>query len=235
MPTDAEVSGLNLQLTPVENLIFDGLQRSFLRVFKTPAVWSTSTDKVKAIASLFNGHPIRYPYAVLSLSSTSEAVDRFNVSNTARRGTTVVVSSDQKRSFRVQFIPVDFEVSVEFYSNSYQNLLTFSNEWLFARRLGWLKFEVAYGSKSFSIGIEQEPNLSIPQREADPNESQEYLLTTILKIVGHISYATLIEGQIKDTVSVSTSIIDNSSSAVVWSFIRSPDLSMPIPSVSQRN
>jgi hypothetical protein len=173
---------------------------------------------------------------LLTLTSVAESTDRFNTQSTARRGKIAVVSTDAKRSYRVHFLPTTFDISVEFVSNDYSQVLTFANEWLFARRNGWLKFEIAYGSTNFSISAEGEPQVSIPIREADPDNVSEYVVTSQLKLDGFISYGTLIEGQIADTIQVDGALPEGTT---VWSFTGSKDNAIqqdysPIIPVNQR-
>jgi hypothetical protein len=198
--TSSEISGLNKDVVPVERLIFDGLQRSFLRVFKTPSVWVTSTDKVKAVSRLFDGKPVSYPYVCLTLNSSTTSEDRQNSHATARRGMTTTISTDSRRLYRVHFLPEVFEIGVELMTNNYEDLLRFNNSWKFARRLGHLKFEAAYGSLSFGVGVDQDATVTFPLRTAEPDEVQEYVLITTLNVLGYISRPTLLEGQVADTV-----------------------------------
>lgn len=218
MATVAETSGLNLELEPVENLIFEGLQNNILRVFKSPAVWNKTTADAPAIKSLFQGSKPQYPYCLLKLRSWSESADRQNTQSSARRGVTSVVTSDRKRAYKVHFIPTDFSVEVKFFSQDYAKVLDLSNKWLFARRLGWLKFETVYGNTVFTVGTEMSAELEIPDRDASLEENSEFVITTTLVVKGYISLATLIEQQVADTIEVSLGTHDQSQQNVVWKF-----------------
>jgi hypothetical protein len=113
----------------------------------------------------------------------------------------VVVSDDQKRSFRVKLIPTDFQVAIEFVTNSQREVRKFVNSWLFARQSGWLNFNVQYGhGLDFSIRSELESSVQIPVREADLANVQEYLLTATLTLQAFSSYPVLQEQQIADTI-----------------------------------
>ncbi len=220
--SQSELSGLNQELVPVERLIFDGLQRSFLRVFKTPSVWVTSSDKVHAAARLFGGKPVVYPYVFLTLNSSATSEERQNNLVAARRGMVATVSTDTKRYYRVSFLPEDFEVGVEFVSNKHADLLKFNNTWKFARKLGWLKFEVAYGSVSFGVSSLLEPNVSFPLRTAEPDEVQEYVMSTSLTIQGYLTNPILLEGQVVDSLDINAEL-DDGKNTTVWSLKTSRD------------
>ena len=216
MTSQSELSGLNLELVPVERLILDGLQRSFLRVFKTPSVWVTSSDEVKAVARLFEGKPVTYPYATLRLGSQTESETRQAPNATSRRGLPAVITTNNKRYYRVHFLPMDFQVTSRLVTNSFQDLMKFSNSWMFARRNGNLKYEVAYGNVSFGIHLDLEQTITFPQREADPDNVQEYIMESNLTVQGFISDPILLEGMIIDTVIASTDLDLGNNPKVFW-------------------
>lgn len=170
---------------------------------------------------MFNGKPVAYPYAYLTLNTLAGAEDRQNASSTARRGLMGTVSTDSKRYFKVHFMPADFEVGIELVTNRYEDLLRYGNTWMFARRRGWLKFEVAYGSASFGVGVDMDPSVAYPQREADPEGVQEYVMSASLAVRGYISDPVLVEGQVKDTVMSAGSLA--SEADTMWSFANSRD------------
>lgn len=204
--SESQASGLNLELDPVEKFIFSGLQQSCLRIFQAPAVWCTSTDKVKAIQAIFKNGKVKYPYIFLMLDTLTESEERGNSKASALRGLPAVLSTDMRRDYRVQYAQVDFRISLEFVTNDYAELLRFANRWMFARKLGHLKFQVAYGSLSFGINSILDNSLEIPKREADATNITEYVLTTGLLMHGYMTNPVLLEGQIKDTVEITTSI-----------------------------
>jgi hypothetical protein len=133
------------------------------------------------------------------------------------------VSSDTKRFYRVHFMPEDFEIGVELVTNRYEDLLRFNNTWKFARKRGWLKFEVAYGSASFGIGVNMDQSVTFPQRPADPDEVQEYVMSATLEVGGYISDPVLLEGQVKDTIQVDAVLGKSdgtSDGSAIWSFTK---------------
>jgi hypothetical protein len=204
--TDAELSGLNLKLDPVEKIIFSGIQQSCMRVFRAPTVWATSTDKIQAVNRLFNNGRVSYPYMTLQLNSVTSAEGRGNNRHTAMKGEHVVISDDNRRSFRLTFLPVDFQIEVEFVSQTHEDTLRFTSDWMFARQLGFLKFEAAYGRTSFGVGIEMDSTVTIPLRDGDADTMTTYTLNTMFTVQGFMSRATLLEGQIITDVTSVTSV-----------------------------
>lgn len=198
------ISGTPIRLDTVDKFIFDGLQSSMLKVFNTPTVWSTSTDKVKALEKLFpnKNAPLVYPYAILSLLSWERAEDRGSLRHASMRGTRISVGNDEKSLLQVRFLPVNFTISLEWYSNSFLNVNDFGRRWLFAAMRGQLNFQVDYGDSNFDIKVVPAYDLTFPKREADPDNIQEYVVETTLIVQGFISEAEPISHPVIDTVLV---------------------------------
>lgn len=223
--SDAAKSGLNLTLDPIEKFIFDGLQTRFIEVFEAKAIWVTSTDKTKLLQKLF-GTPaagatetnIQYPYAFLTLGSVapSEARGSIKALNLyGVRGT--ILTDDQKRGYRIKLSPIDFSVTIEYVTNNYKDVLNYTNKWTFARTNGWLRFNVNYGGTMFSIAMDLDGTVQIPQRDADLANPQEYVITTTLTMQGYMSFATLMEQQIVDTVQINT-VLGAEGTTTTWDF-----------------
>jgi len=221
--SEAAVSGLNLNLDPIERYIFDGFQQRFLNVFGCRSVWTSASDEIQALKRIFQDGSKSYPYAFFNLNTWTESTERGNTFMASRRGQLAVLSSDQLRGFRVSYIPVDFQISIKFVTNDFKEVIKYASRWLFARRKGWLKFDVTYGKVHFSVSVVPSESISFPLREADPENVTEYMVTTDLIIVGYISDPTLIEQQIADTIEVTGLMQDGPTSAgtEVWSFRRS--------------
>lgn len=223
--TEAAKSGLNLTLEPIEEFVFKGLQQKISRVFETQTVWVTANDKVKTLQRMFgsenqegNDVKVKYPYTFLTLGSVTESVDRGNTRASAMRGlSNVVPSTDGKRTFRVQYIPTDFSVSIEFVTNNFAQVKSFANRWLFAKKLGWFNFNVSYGRGSFSVSVSPEGSVQIPQREAELDTPAEYTVQASLTIGGYISLSTLVEQQVTNSLEIDFTLPQENT--VVWSYV----------------
>lgn len=220
--SQAAVSGLNLNLDPIQKFIFDGFQQRFLSVFGARSVWTSSTDKVQSLRRLFADGSKTYPYAFFVLSSWTEATDRGNTNMHARHGHLVSVSSDQLRGYRMHLIPVDMQVTVEFVTNDFKDVLKYATNWMFARRLGRLKFDISYGMTQFGVSVVPSESIQFPLREADPDNVSEYVATSDLVINGFVSDPTLIEQQIADTIQLDGKLQENLPAGTeIWSIRRS--------------
>lgn len=217
--------GLNLKLDPIETFIFSGLQQRFLEVFEAKSIWVTSSDKAKLLQKLFgtsgssaNDLQVTYPYAFLTLGTVAVAENRQSRKALGLYGLqTAVITDDAKRAYRVKVAPVDFTVSVEFVTNNYQDVLRYVNTWIFARDNGWLKFNIQYGQALASVSLDMDSSLSIPQREADLSNVQDYTVASTLVIQGYMSFPVLMEQQLVDTV-VTTTEIGSDVSSATWAF-----------------
>ncbi len=214
-------NGLPMRLDTVDRFIFDGLQSRFFDVFNTPSVWVTATDKVKTLDKLFGerNEKVSYPYVFLKLNAWELAEDRMNLRAGTLRGTRVSISNDEKSTIEMRYLPVNFQVAVELTTNNFRDLLDFGRRWLLSSKKGALNFQVEYGQTRFDIRVMPDPNISFPQREADPENVQEYLAEMNLTIQGFISEAEPVEQAVIDTVGMSMSAqIDKETPDVFWSF-----------------
>lgn len=225
--TTAAKSGINLKLDPVEKFIFSGLQERALEVFEAKSIWATSTDKTKLIQRLFGTQAsgstetkVTYPYMVFILGTVTQSETRGSLKAQLMKGlqTAIQTDNDEKRTFRVKILPIDFSVSVEYCTNNFQDVLKYANTWMFARANGWLNFNVRYGEAVLSSKADLDSSVTIPQRDSDLNNVQEYVVTSNLTLQGHMSFGVLQEQQIVDTVLVSEALVPKGSTTTQWSF-----------------
>ena len=216
------VNGSPLRLDPLDNYIYAGLQQQFLSLFNTKTIWTTSTDKIKAIEKLFadNEKKVTYPYAFLMLDSWTKSEDRGNRRASSIRGTRVSITNDSKASQNVRFLPVDFSIEVEWFTNSFKEVTQFGRLWMFVQERGSLNFQVAYGQSTFDIKVIPDSSITFPKREADPDNVQEYMVTTRLLMQGYISEENAFEQPVVDTLEINTML--KGENAVVWSYKTPP-------------
>lgn len=221
--SEAAKAGLNQTVAPVEDFVLAGVQQRILTVFDAKALWTTSEDKIKAKEQLFKGEGRKYPHAYLILTSMQRASDRMNTRWTSLRGAPVTVTTDQKHSFRASFLPTDFQVSLEYVTNSAEQMRQFANSWLFAAQQGLMKFSIEYGRIKFDVGAELTDSVQFPLRNASPDEAQEYLVSTEMKILGYISTPVLQRHDTIDTVVIEGQVGAGAKDdgTVAWTFKRS--------------
>ena len=193
-------TSLNKRLAPVETLMFDGIAQRVQRVTGVPTFWDSAGDGVQVLKR--SGTSVRYPYITLTHESTQEATDRGNSHVSSHRGKHSLISDDQRRAFKVMFLPADFHIKFQYFGDSSVHRRVVSSGILFARRNGWLKFSIPYGAASFDINPEVPDTIDLPLPESDQSGPKVYKLDFNLKTRGFISYPELLEGQIIDTLNL---------------------------------
>lgn len=187
---------LNDELVPVEDFVYTGLEKQWTSVFGGVAAIVQSTDKKRVLQEIAGGE-LQYPYTALTIASLAEIEGRGNTKFSALHGTPISLADDKTTYRRVGFLPLELTMNVEMTTNSFQQLNRLVNTWMFARIKGTLHFNVNYGRTSFSIRVHPSGSVSFPERQADNDSVQEYVLTSELSLHSYIS----------DTESVQTDII----------------------------
>ena len=219
-----EFNGSTVRFDPVDAFVNSGLQQRFLSVFNTKTVWTTSTDKVKAVDKLFpeGKERISYPYAFLIPSSWTKSRERASLRSTSMRGTRVSVATNNRTTLKVRIMPIDFSVTVEWTSNSFEDLQDIARRWLFIQERGSLNFQIEYGQTAFDISTVPDDTVTFPMREADPDNVQEYLMTTNLLVRGWISEPEAIEEQVIEQLEVSGVLTGDASTEGTFMRFRTP-------------
>jgi len=213
-------TSLNLELDPLERIVLDGLAQRHQRVLGFPFLWTTSSDSVQVLKRMFGNERVKYPYGTLMLKTWTLSQDRGSLTAASRRGSICSVTTDEKRFYRMMYLPVDYEVQVVISSNSFGDILRAANAVMFAGTNGWFKFSAAYGANSFEVAVVPSDSLSIPEVSSDSEEAKDYRLDFTEKVHGFISYPKLLEGQVIDTleevvdISPSGDLLDESNERV---------------------
>lgn len=171
-----------------------------------PAVWKTADDEAQIL--LRTGAELRYPYATLFHAETQFNHERGNTQASSRRGAYAIVSDDQRRQYKVMYLPVDFRVDVKILEDSAQRARVHLHRALFAIRQGWFKFSYTYGANSFDVSCTGPDMIVFPKAISDQDASKVYEIEFQLVLGGHISESVLREEQIIDSVQVSTYVGD---------------------------
>lgn len=182
-----------MKIEPVERLILDGLTQKFAKAFNCKQTMITSAyEKTRLLAQRKAGGQLQYPMAFLKVTGIGAATDRYVSPYLARTGAQIVASDDDNSALSVKLLPSNFQVEIEYRTNEFDlsvehSVLAFSRKWLFARRNGYLKFNVAYGKISLMIGAILDESVSVPERSSPTEQTPEYLVTTSLQLLGWIS------------------------------------------------
>lgn len=189
-------------IQPIENFVFEGLSKRMSQVFGCRCIHTNANDKTKTLARVFEGKPVVYPYMFLVMQSLSQNTESYTTNKMARQG--VSLQSSEGQSNTVRMIPANFEFEVEYVTNKFQSLeqgsvLAFSRRWLFARRCGYLKFNIKYGRLALWISSTLGDSVTIPQLENKVETETSYKSTVNLTVHGYISEPELgTQGVVQD-------------------------------------
>lgn len=199
--SEAEKLGLIKTVEPVEHFIANGLESALTQKLGCRISMSSASDGNKT-ANDHHSKQLKYPFGVATLLSYTIPSDKGNSRATALRGEIAVVESNEKKSFVVKYVPVTMEYDLEVRCNSHGSVLDVARRLVFARVLSGFIFNVQYGKHSFGVKALPADSISIPQRNAEITEVQEYVLKTSLTVHGFVSLPELMEQQIAEAIDI---------------------------------
>ena len=191
-------------IQPIENSVLAGFIDRFQQVFDCPVTYTTAADKAQSLKKLLGGKELKYPYAFITPQNLSSNPDSYSSGRLARQG--VIIAYNANVAQRVRLLPTNFELEIEFITNKYQSVeqgsvLSYIRRWLFARRGGYLKFNINYGRLSMPISVTVTDSPSIPPRENVTENDSSYKITANVTIHGYVSEPLLgTVGIIQDVV-----------------------------------
>jgi len=185
-----------VRLRPVEELILKGLSDRFQQVFGCINVFTNTYEKMRVVQQMFDGRPVKYPYAIFMTKAMYQNTDSWNTNYMARRGMQAVVHDSNNAAYTVRLMPTSFDIDVEFYTNQFNlglesSVLSYAKQWLFARRTGSLKFETEYGRLVLQTQVELAPNVQIPTMENQAEGESVYIVKGSMTVHGYTSQAEL--------------------------------------------
>jgi hypothetical protein len=189
-----------ISVKPIEDFIFEGLIKRLREVFGAHVVLSNATDEIQTLAKL-KLQNVKYPFMFVSLTSLNPTKDSYRAMPMIRRGFDIFLSTDNKQVLKVSAMPVDFVFEVKYFHNDFPAIVRFAKRWLFSAAAGFMKFTIIYG-ESFDIGFLLSEDISIPKREANPENIQEYPVVSTITCRGYMSEEKLRNQQAATEVDV---------------------------------
>lgn len=180
-----------MEIPTVDSLVWKGLEMRVTEVFGCSALVSTAYEKVRLLAKRGEGRQLKYPYAfIIPRTLTGSTV--YGSAYLARHGQQFAVTENQESAWTVRLLPAQYQVDIEFYTDrgdlrDEASAFALARRWLFARRLGYLKFNVDYGKLSLPIAVEMDESIQIPERPNQLEQQSEYVLTSSLRLQGWVS------------------------------------------------
>lgn len=216
MPTDSNENG-QPKIQPIEELMFAGLLGRLTSVFGGSFIVVTADDKTRQMAKVQNGNKLTYPYGFVSIQSYQENATGYNVQYLARNGLDIITNDGS--TYRVHVIPTRYQLEVEFVTNDYAAVSAFRKRWLFARRLGLLKFNVEYGNFNFMIDMELSPEVNTPMRANTTEVETSYSSTATITLSGYDSESRLRHTGTVQKVEVDGNVFDSSGALEGFQFM----------------
>lgn len=188
---------MTTEIQPIDYFVLAGFQQRFQQTFgAVKCAYVNANDKTHIIQRLFGeGTQVTYPYAYLVLKRQAANHESYNPGYLSRRG--IVVNISSKNTYQtVRILPVDFEIEITYITNKFQSveqgsITAFANRWLMARRNGYLKFSVDYGTNQFGIGVTLDEGVQIPIRENSTEAETSMEIVCSATIHGYISEPVL--------------------------------------------
>lgn len=184
------------RLRPVEELILAGVAERFQQVFNCLCAITNTYEKIKAVQQLFDGRPVQYPYALISVRSVEQNVNSYQTNYISRRGLQAVIHDSLDAAYTVRLMPTIIDLEIEFHTDQFdlgldRSALSYAKSWLFARRLGYMKFNAEYGRLVLGISADLDSNIILPSRENMAEGETVYKVESTMRIFGYMSQAEL--------------------------------------------
>lgn len=181
---------MQTSIDPVEEFILKGIATRINQVFSCRSVYSTSTDKPLALKRLFEGSDVEYPFAYLSAPNITPNTESYNPHSLGRRG--LPVSVNEGSVVTVRLLPANFEIEIEYNTDKYEgfangSVLAFLRRYMFARRFGYLKFNINYGKLNFYVSSTLSDTPTVTPRESTMDSEPAYKVTSSIVVHGYVS------------------------------------------------
>jgi hypothetical protein len=182
-----------MNIRPIEDYVFEGLSQRVQQVFNCICLHTSFNDKTKVLSRVFQGKPIEYPYIFMTTTSISHNPESYTTNIMARRGLVTTINDTAQT---VRIMPANFEIELEYITNKFQGLeqgsvIAFARRWLFARRCGYLRFNIRYGRLDLWISPALNESVAIPQLDNKVETETAYKTTVTMTVHGYISEPTL--------------------------------------------
>lgn len=167
---------------------------------KIPVVGVTSSDINRELGRTQKNTSYQ-EYFAISIASISETEDSWNTFATKKYGAGLIPNKTEGTPdfyYKLSLTPVAVVLNLSYFTQSYQNVLTFSNYWISNRREG--TFQLNLSKFPIDIRIETEPTISMGEKDLSGGTPYKIDTTVTIKTyVGSIyktPTATALEGDL---------------------------------------
>jgi len=182
---------MNIKIDPVESYVFDGLVNQCSKVFGCPTVIGNSQDKVRILKKLTSDN-VSYPYIFINDQRVGYNAASYSSNRLSRSGVLCLVNDDTGAIHQVRLVPTNFDLEIQFITNSSDSRKVgswkdFQKRWLFAYRAGHLKFNINYGNLELRIGCTLSESLDSPALENKTEQQAHYECNASITVHGFVS------------------------------------------------
>lgn len=188
------------KIQPIENFIFDGVVKRLQQVFGCYVQYCNAPNTLLEMQKIRKR--MSFPFMLFSLSGMSAMDDYYHTNYLARKGL-VIGHSTENVLQKVKVLPCKFDFNCNYYTDANagtNSVLFFMKRWLFARRLGYLKFTVNYGKSSYGCHVELDESLTQPDKEVETDTWSFYKTECRFSVVGYISEPQVLTDGVVTTV-----------------------------------
>ena len=175
-------------LVPIENFIFDGVSQRLSQCFKCYVQYSNAENKTLEFEKI-RKKQVKFPYLFHNLVSVQAIDDLYNSNYLARKGIWVNRESYNVRS-SVKLLYTRFDMQATYFTDKdagADSVLFYMRRWLFARRLGYLKFNINYGNTKLACHIELGDSISHPTQPSEMDAMPVYQVESTFTVLGFMS------------------------------------------------
>jgi len=174
-------------IRPIEDHVLEGIEQRFYETFGCLTKIVNAYEKARALETILGGRSLKYPYMFLRIASLSPNTDSYSTNMMGRRGLQAIIADDQQQAYTA-----NFTVDVEYYTDQFdlhheKSAVAFARRWLFARRLGMLKFNVDYGRLALSVGVTMDESVTLPDRNNLVESQSHYVIPGVCTFHGYVS------------------------------------------------
>ena len=200
-------------ITPIENFIFNGITNKLHQIFDCYVQFSNSENRMQEMLKIRKEKGIKFPYLFVSLSDTSFSQNYYNSNYLSRHGMVVKVAESGNALAKVKLLPCTFTFKVEYFTDKNDagvgSALWFTKRWMFARRLGYLKFNIKYG-QTYTCPVILDESLTQPMKPQESDALACYQIEGNFTVHGFVSESQLLTDGVLTQVDTTFKVGENS-------------------------
>ena len=104
-----------------------------------------------------------------------------------------MLNDSQNAMYKTEPIPVNMSIEVTFMTDNFFDMISFANRWVYCAVTKSLNMDVVFDGTNFSIQVEADSTLTVPEKDMQIETVNAYEFVTNLIVHGYISQDAPIE------------------------------------------